>query len=120
MLMSLETEDKEDFETYGDLTYVMNLDVRNIDVWVGVTVQTMLSANGVTTAGRSGTEPQIQFSWSLWNGGAKQLDPREHWLKVTEKTGYSCSGCTAAGQALDPTANTDKCGVPLKCKSCEP
>lgn len=102
MLWPLATEDKESFETYGDQMYVMNLDGRNINVWVG-TVQAV-----------------NQIRWSLWNGGATKLDPRQYWLKVTEKTGYSCSGCTAAGQALDPTANADKCGVPLKCKLCDP
>ena len=53
MLMSLETEDKEDFETYGDLTYVMNLDVRNV---------------GWCYSSGSAQREWSDGGWEKWNG----------------------------------------------------
>lgn len=92
MLGQFETEYKEKFEAYGDRTYVMNVGSRNIDAWVGS---------------------------EKWNGEARYLDPSTTLVRVTAKTGYSCSGCDGFGQAQSPTGQGAPCGVPRKCDTCQ-
>lgn len=100
MLLSVETEDKESFETYGDSMYVMNLANRNIEVVVS-------SSN--------------MQGWEKWNGVAKRLDPRTARLYFTEKPNFSCNGCQStpnAVQAWSSTVRKAPCGVPQQCDTC--
>lgn len=102
MLWPLGTEDKENFETYGDQTYVMNLDGRNIEVWVKLS---------------------DAHRYEKWNGHAKKMDPRTTSLYFTEAVGYSCSACQSTSgvvQAGSPAFREAPCGVPQKCDTCDP
>jgi hypothetical protein len=86
--------DKESFESYADSgQYALNLGQRNIEAWL----------NG-----------------EKWNGQAKYIDVNTAKLYFTEKLDFSCNGCAKPGQALSPSANVDKCGVPQACVTCEP
>lgn len=86
--------DREGFVNYADSgQYALNLGQRNIEAWL----------NG-----------------EKWSGQAKYIDVNTANLYFTEKLDFSCNGCAKPGQALSPSANVDKCGVPQACVTCEP
>lgn len=85
--------DTTNFQNYGDNVYEMNVENKNIQVWVKT------------------TEPE---NWALWNGGAIRLTTGAR-LYVVAKSTHSCSGCTKTGEA---STGPVVCGVPHECKRC--